>query len=82
VELNWFQYTDSGNLLPAAIGEGDGLLNLGTRGMSGKSLVTGAVGAKIKLSESVLAGAAYEFPLSGYEGIVNNRLTVDLTLRY
>ena len=82
VEMNFFQYTHGGNALPRAIGEGDGLLNLGTQGMNGRDLLTTAIGAKFKLSQNVMAGAAYEFPLSGYMGILNNRVTVDLVLRY
>ena len=36
-ELNWFHYTGSGDRgLPAALGEGDGLLNLGTSGVAGQ----------------------------------------------
>lgn len=82
VELNWFQYTKGGNRLPRVIGEGDGLLNLGTQDMQGRQLLTTAVGAKFKLGERVLAGCAYEFPLSNYKGILNNRITVDVVLRY
>lgn len=82
VELNWFQYTQGGNLLPRAIGEGDGLLNLGTQGMNGRQLLTTAIGARFKITEGISAGAAYEFPLSNYKGILNNRVTADLVLRY
>jgi hypothetical protein len=82
VEANWFYYTQGGNVLPRALGEGDSLLNLGTRGMAGRQLLSTAFGARFKISESVIAGAAYEVPLSDYKGILNNRVTVELTLRY
>lgn len=68
--------------MPRVIGEGDGLLNLGTQGMQGRQLFTTALGAKIKFSSRLYAGAAYEFPLSDYKGILNNRVTFDMVLRY
>ena len=82
VEFNWFQYTAGGDRLPNAVGEGDGLLNLGTRDMRGKQLFTTAVGAKVKCGEHMYLGGAYEFALSEYKGLLNNRVTVDLVLRY
>ncbi|MFO0804236.1 MAG: hypothetical protein U0791_14080 [Gemmataceae bacterium] len=81
-EFNWFQYTGGGDRLPRVIGEGDGLLNLGTQGMQGRQWFTTAIGAKIKFSSHLYAGAAYEFPLSDYKGILNNRVTFDMVLRY
>jgi hypothetical protein len=82
LEMNWFQYTGGGTTLPRSLGEGDGLFNFGTQGMTGRELLTTAIGAKFKLANNVWAGAAYEFPLSEYKGILNNRITVDLTIRY
>lgn len=82
VEMNLFHYTAGGNQLPPVVGEGDGLLNLGTSGMDGKVLLTTAVGAKFKLSNHAYAGVAYEFPLTDYKGLLNNRITVDFVLRY
>lgn len=82
VELNLFQYTRSGDRIPFVVGEGDGLLNLGTQGIKARQMFSAALGAKIKFSENLYAGAAYEFPLSNYRGILNDRLTFDLVLRY
>ncbi|MBN9122628.1 MAG: hypothetical protein J0I06_26360 [Planctomycetes bacterium] len=81
-ELNWFWYTSGGNRLPAAFGEGDGLLNLGTRGQAGAHLVTGALGAKAVLNKNYTVGFAYEIPLTNRHDIINNRLTVELIGRY
>jgi hypothetical protein len=82
VEFNWFQYTGGGDLLPRAVGEGDGLLNLGTRDMNGRQLFSTAFGAKVKFCEHLYAGGAYEVALSDYKGLLNNRVIVDLVLRY
>ena len=81
-ELNWFWYTAGGNRLPSAIGEGDGLLNLGTRGQAGAHLVTAAFGAKALLNKNFTLGAAFEVPLSNRRDILNQRLTVELIARY
>ena len=82
VEMNWFQYTRGGNVLPRSYGDGDGLLNLGAQGMAGRELLTTAIGAQFKFSENLIAGAAYEFPLSDYKGLLNNRIIVNLVFRY
>lgn len=83
VELNWFGYTGGGNRgLPPALGEGDGLLNLGTTGVAGNHLVTLAVGAKAQLGEHVNFGVAWEFPISNRQDLIDNRLLVELILRW
>ena len=47
VEMNWFHYVAGGEHgLPASVGEGDGLINLGTSGVAGNDLVTLAIGAR------------------------------------
>jgi len=82
-ELNMFHYTSGGNSgVPNAVGEGDGLLNLGTSAVGGQTLVTGAIGAKAILSCNATLGAAWEFPLTGQRELINNRLTVEFILRY
>ena len=83
VELNWFHYTDGGNRgLPPTLGEGDGLLNLGTSGVAGNDLVTVAVGVSAILSDHVQAGLAYETPISNRKDLLDHRLLVELILRY
>jgi hypothetical protein len=34
-EVNWYHFTRNGDTLPAIVGEGDGLLSLGTQGVAG-----------------------------------------------
>lgn len=83
VELNWFHWTSGGDRgLPPALGEGDGLLNLGTSGVAGNDLVTLAVGMKAMLNQSTELGAAWEFPISNRHDLLNNRLLVELIHRY
>ncbi len=82
VEFNWYAYTDGGNRLPSAIGEGDGLLNLGTRGVAGNHLVTAAVGLTALLGDHIQTGVAYETPLTERNDLINNRLLVEFILRY
>lgn len=81
-ELNVFHWTGSGDRLPPFVGEGDGLLNLGTQGVSGNTLVTLAFGAKAKLNCNLEFGAAYEFPISDRKDIMENRLVTELIIRY
>jgi hypothetical protein len=81
-EFNWFWYTSGGNRLPTAFGEGDGLINFGTRGQAGAHLVTGAVGAKAVVSRNLAIGAAFEFPLTNRHDIINQRFTLQVTARY
>lgn len=83
VELNWFTYNQSGNRgIPAGVGEGDGLLNLGTSNVVGNTLVTGAIGVKALFSQNLIGGVAWEVPLSNRKDLIDNRLTVELILRY
>lgn len=81
-EVNWFWYTSGGNRLPPAFGEGDGLLNLGTRGQAGAHLVTAAFGAKAVLTKNYTLGVVFEVPLTSRNDIINQRLTVELIGRY
>ena len=81
-ELNWFWYTSGGKLIPNSVGEGDGLLNLGTQGQSGTQLVSAAFGAKAVLSKTVMLGAVFEVPISNRHDILNQRVTVEMIFRY
>jgi hypothetical protein len=83
VEMNWFHYTRSGNWgIPAAVGGGDGLLNLGTSGIAGDNLLTLAMGLKAQWSRNLETGIAYERPITGDKGIFDNRLIAEIIIRY
>ena len=83
VELNWFHYTSGGNWgIPSVVGEGDGLINIGTSGVTGNDLVTTAVGAKVRLNEHAELGVAWEAPISNRKDLIQHRLLCELILRY
>jgi hypothetical protein len=79
-ELNWFQYTRSGTTQSVS-GEGHDLINFGSRSR-GASLVTGAVGARYKITEAAQIGAAFELPLIGNKDVFQYRFTMDVIFRY
>lgn len=80
-ELNWYHWTRSGKGGINGV-EGLDLINLGSTGVAGNDIVTGAVGGKFKKSRHSEIGVAYEFPLTSRQDILDNRLTVDWIFRY
>ena len=81
MELNWYHWMGSGtNGLPGV--EGGDLFNLGSTGVSGNDIVTGAFGVKYKPSNKMEVGVAWEFPLTDRRDVLDNRLTVDCIFRY
>lgn len=81
VELNWYHYLRSGNRLPLNF-DGLDLVNLGSADVAGHDIITLALGLRHKISESCQLGCAYEFPITQREDILDQRLTVDLIVRY
>ena len=81
VETNWYHYLRSGDAFPLPV-EGGDLFNLGSQGIAGNDLVTGAIGLKRQLREIDEIGVAWEFPLTDRRGLLDNRLTVDYIIRY
>ena len=79
-ELSWFQATTNGtsNVIK---GEGRDLVNFGGEG-KGSSLLTGALGARYKVTKNIEVGGAYEIPLVGNRDFFSQRFTVDLIWRY
>ena len=80
-ELNWYNFMKSGTGLAAPI-EGGDLFNLGSRDVAGNNMVTNAWGVKLKPNRNIESGVAFEFPLTERRGILENRLTADLILRF
>jgi hypothetical protein len=80
-EVNWFHYMSNGTAFPAPIG-GHDLFNLGSLGMAGENLVTGAYGVKYKPSQNTELGVAYEIPYSKRKDLIQDRITVDFILRF
>jgi hypothetical protein len=79
-ELNWLLYTTNGTSVPIG-SEGRDLINFGAQA-KGKGLLTGALGARLKITESAQLGAAFELPLAGPKDLFRYRFTVDFILRY
>lgn len=80
LEMNWFHYTTDGSARFIS-GEGRDLINFGSLA-KGSSMVTGAVGGRVKLTRNTELGAAYEVPLIGNEDFFDHRFTVDFIWRY
>ncbi len=80
-EAAWWHWTDdAGAGLPGIAGQD--LFNLTSANVDGRNLVTQSVGAKLKPNANTEIGMAWEFPVSGYQDIIEGRLMVDLILRY
>jgi len=80
-ELNWFHYLSDGTAFPLPI-EGGDIFNLGSAGIASNDLVTQAVGLKAKPRRNVETGIAFEFPVTERQGLMKNRLNLDLIVRY
>jgi len=59
---------------------GRDLINFGGQGKNG--LLTGAFGARYKITESAQVGTAFEFPFAGRKDLFQYRFTLDFILRY
>lgn len=79
-EVNWFQYTTNGNAQFLA-GEGRDLVNFGSLA-KGSSLLTGALGARYRLSKSLEFGGAFEVPLAGNRDFFRYRFLFDIIYRF
>ncbi|MAT68513.1 MAG: hypothetical protein CMJ58_03220 [Planctomycetaceae bacterium] len=80
-EFNWYNWIDSGAGGINGV-EGGDLFNLGSTGVTGNDIVTGAFGAKYKPNGNLEFGVAWELPLTERRDVLENRLTVDAILRY
>jgi hypothetical protein len=80
-ELNWYYYMKNGKSFPLPVAGGD-FFNLGSPGIAGESIVTNAYGLKFKPNRNLETGVAWEFPMTQFRGVLDNRLTADLILRY
>ncbi len=80
-ELNWHNYLKDGSAFPAPV-EGGDLFNLGASGVKGHNLVTNAWGLKVKPNRNIESGVAFEFPITERRGVLDNRITADLIVRF
>lgn len=81
-EFIWWHWTDSAATgLPLGVA-GQDAFNLSSTNVTGNDLLTQSVGFKFKPSGNTELGLGYEFPLTGRRDIIDNRLQLDLILRY
>ncbi len=79
IEINGITWVDSGNALAADL-EGGDLINLGANDAEG-TVVSAALGARVRLNAAFGLGLAYEVPISSREDLLDNRITFDLIWR-
>ena len=80
-EANWYHWLSNGTQFDASV-EGLDLFNLGSTNVDGNDIVTGAYGVKYKPSGNLELGIAYEIPYTERKDILQNRLTVDMIIRF
>jgi hypothetical protein len=80
IEMNYFVNTRNGNTTNIGV-EGRDLINFGGQA-SGKGLLTGAIGARYKITEAAQVGGAFEIPIAGPHDLFQYRFTLDFILRY
>ena len=80
-EMNGLQYTRSGRAFPGDE-EGGDLINLGASDVAGNHILTTAFGATYKFNPHWETAAAYEFPLTKRNDLLDERLTVTLSFVY
>ena len=81
-ELAWWHWTDAADQGFAIGISGQDLFNLSASDVEENDLVTQNVGMKFKPRRDVEAGIAYEFPLTEFKDIIDDRLQLELILRY
>lgn len=79
-EMNYYLMTKSGNTTNIGA-EGRDLINFGGQA-AGKGLLTGAFGARYKISENAQVGGAFEIPFAGPRDLFQYRFTLDFIIRY
>jgi hypothetical protein len=81
-EVAWWHWTDAAENGLALGVAGQDLFNLPANNVSGNDLVTQNVGMKYKPNRCLEAGIAYEFPLTGFQDVIDDRIQVDMIFRY
>lgn len=63
-------------------GEGNDVVNLGSRGVGGHDIVSLAVGARFPITKHVHSAVSYEFPVTQREDLLEQRASVNLTYEF
>ncbi len=78
----WWHWTDSANNgLPLGVA-GQDLFNLYSTNVAGNDLITQSIGFKYKSSGHSELGISFEFPLTNFKDIIDNRLQIEWIWRY
>jgi hypothetical protein len=81
-EAAWWHWTDEASVgLPLGVA-GQDLFSLPSTNIVGNDLVTQSVGLKFKPRWNVELGTAYEFPLTEFKDVIEDRWMADLIIRY
>lgn len=81
-ENSWWHWTDDANVGAPLGVAGQDLLNLNATNIAGNNLVTQNVGLKLKPNRHTELGAAFEFPLTRFKDIIENRVQLEAIIRY
>ncbi len=81
-EVAWWHWIDSAEAGLGINEAGHDLFNLSAANVDDNDLVTQNVGIKVKPRRNIEAGLAYEFPLTGFQDVIDDRIQFDLILRY
>ncbi|TWT82660.1 hypothetical protein CA13_41230 [Planctomycetes bacterium CA13] len=81
-ENSWWHWVDDAGVGAPLGVSGQDLLNLGVTNVEGNDLVTQNVGMKYKPRRNFEAGVAYEFPLTDFKDVIEDRVMVDMIFRY
>ena len=79
-ELNYVLYTTNGTAYPIGT-EGLDLINFGGQAR-GQGLLSGAFGARAKITENFQFGGAFQAPIAGPRELMGYRFTLDFIVRY
>lgn len=82
--FSWWHWTDSADgpgALPLGVA-GHDVFNLPVSNVEGNDLVTQNVGMKYKPNGATELGIAYEFPLTAFKDIIDDRIQVEAIFRY
>lgn len=77
----WHWIDDASGGLPLGVG-GQDAFNLPTTNVAGKDLLTQSLGFKYKPCGNYEFGMAYEFPLTDFKDVIDQRIQVDMIFRY
>jgi hypothetical protein len=79
-EMNYVMYTTNGTAYPIGT-EGLDLINFGGQAR-GQGMLSGAFGARAKITENFQFGGAFQAPIAGPRELMNYRFTLDFIVRY